>query len=224
MPTTTEELMQATEKANAFVRGTRKSLDDALAAHIKSVNVSREQLLTMTTQPDFSLYDNALHSKTSLKPEIDPDDDTRTKWMPVPIQSASGVYFYPSEGALTFVYTTFCQTTQPGHYEDPQYSKDVSATNTQFVFANASANSEQINARLEALGRQPQKCGGWWSGTRVYRAEAVRVPDLHPYSRLFMRFVNRGARSGDVPQNVLKYGGNASFAVHKVLQYPNIIL
>lgn len=224
MPTTTEELMRSVEKSNEFVRGTRKSLDDALAAHIKKVDVSREQLLTMTTRPAFSLYDDVLHSKTSLKPAIDPADGTRTKWVPVPIDVGTGVHFYPVEGALTLVYLSRCITVAPGHYEDPKYSKDVSATNTQYVIANDAATSDQINARLEALGRQPQRCGSWSNITDIFKAEAVRVPGVHAYSRLFVRFINRGARSGDVPQNVLNYGGDTTFRVHKVLHYPKIIL
>lgn len=216
--------MLATEKANEHVRGTRDALTAALNEHIKTVDVSREQLLTMTTQPNFALYDNVLHSKTSLEPVLDPDDDTRTQWIPVPIDLNRGVHFYPKEGALTLVYLGYCLRYTPGRYEDPQFSGDVSQTGQQFVFANDTASSSQINERIGTIGREPQFCGTWSNRTSIVRAEAVVVPGLHPYSRLFVRFVNRGARNGDAPQNVLNWGGDAPFKVHQVLHYPQIIL
>ena len=128
---------------------------------------------------------------------------------------------YPSEGHLTKVHTTYCHYSCPGHYETPQYSKDHSETRTEFVLANYQASSAQINARLQEINHQPPRCGGWWAGARVYDAVSVRVPDLHPYSRLFVRFTNAGL-DGKPAQPVLQYGGNPSVSVERVINYPHI--
>ena len=65
---------------------------------------------------------------------------------------------------------------------------------------------------------------GWWEGTQVYDAVAVCIPDLHPYSRLFVRFSNLSVVDGRTAtaQPVFDYGGNPSLSVERVINYPHI--
>ena len=168
-----------------------------------------------------SYYDNARHSQTSINPEIDPLDETKTKWKALPT-TGTAVHMYPSVGQLTKVHSTNCYSYHPGHYEDPQHSNDHSCTYVQFVLANDSATSEQINTQLALQNSNHPYYGGWWDGTGVFDAKVIRVPGQHPYSRLFIRYINHAIVAGKAPQNVINFGGNPTLSVTKVINYPHI--
>ncbi|PAJ72045.1 hypothetical protein CJF42_23355 [Pseudoalteromonas sp. NBT06-2] len=168
-----------------------------------------------------SYYDNTRHSQTSINPEIDPLDETKTKWIALPTTDTA-FHMYPSVNRLTKIHTTNCYSYHPGHYEDPKHSIDHSCTKVQFVLANDSASSEQINTQLALQNTNHTYHGGWWNGTGVFDAKVVRVPGLHPYSRLFIRYINGTVIEGKSPQNVLNFGGNPTLSVTKVINYPYI--
>ena len=201
------------------VSGKMGQIDARVAAKAQEVDDAILNLGNSHANQIVSYYDNERHSQTSIAATIDPADETKTQWVKVPTTQV-GYHMYPYEGRLTKVHTSFCYTYYAGYNEDPPYSNDTSATYVQFVLANDAATSEQINQRLEQLGKTPARCGGWWDGARVYDAVSVNIADCHPYSRLWVRWINRGVKGP--AQNVMTYGGNPSFSVVKVINYPLI--
>ena len=223
MPTSTEqiaELIKSNTALKGYFEGVRSAIDRKVADAERRMDDAITDLAKSHASVIISYYDSSRHSLSSLAPPIDPYDPTKTQWVTLPTTGTT-YYMYPSEGHLTKVHTTYCSYTWPGHYQDPQYSKDHSATRTQFVLANYQATSEQICKRLDEINQQPPTCGGWWAGARVYDTVSVQIPGLHRYSRLFVRFVNVG-RDGKPAQNVLDYGGNPSVSVDRVINYQHI--
>ncbi|WMO14314.1 hypothetical protein [Pseudoalteromonas piscicida] len=170
-------------------------------------------------------YDRADHSKSSLNIEAEPEAPHISKWVKVPI-ATQGYYTYPAPQTLTKVHLTRNYSYAPGHYNEPeQYSTDWSRTYTQFILANAEANSDQINAEVERLGLQPRSIGGWNACATTKTIDTIKLHGLHPYSMLFVRFVNilpSPVSSDKTPQNIVEFGGNATFAVDRVINYPRI--
>ncbi|RXJ70656.1 hypothetical protein CS022_22585 [Veronia nyctiphanis] len=214
------DLVKATNKLTDSVDGKISYINSEVGKARKQVDDAIKNLARSHSDVIISYYDNTRHSLKSLAPPIDPKDPTKTEWVLFPT-SGTTFYMYPAEGKLTKVHTTYCSYSRPGHYETPQYSKDKSETKTEFVLANYKATSEQINDRLRATNQTPPRCGGWWAGARVYDAPSVRIPGLHPYSRLFVRFSNYGYK-GASPQNVLQYGGSPSVSVDRVINYHRV--
>ena len=213
-------LVQAANGLTQVVDGKIQQIDQQVAVKEAQVDDAIASLARSHAETIISYYDNSRHSLSSLNPPVDPNDETKSQWITFPTTGTT-YYMYPSEGCLTKVHTTYCSYSRPGHYESPQYSRDKSDTKTEFVLANYQATSEQINDRLDVLNQYPPRCGGWWAGARVYDAVSVRVPELHPYSRLFVRFSNAGYNGADA-QNVLSFGGNPSVSVDRVVNYPHI--
>ncbi|RXE99604.1 hypothetical protein [Pseudoalteromonas sp. PS5] len=173
---------------------------------------------------NISYYDQIAHSKASLEITPDPEDESRSEWMLVPTTSI-GYHIYPTVGALTKVHLAHGYSYAPGHSETPQYERDWSITYLQFVFANSSATSAQINEQLSASTLDLTRFGGWWNGSSTGTIPVLKLDQHHPYSRLFVRFVNHTfhvANTSNPPQNIVEFGGNATFAVDRVINYPKI--
>ncbi|MEQ2353154.1 hypothetical protein [Pseudoalteromonas piscicida] len=169
-------------------------------------------------------YDRADHSKSSLNIEAEPEAPHISKWVKVPI-ATQGYYTYPAPQALTKVHLTRSYSYAPGHSEEDQYSHDWSRSFPQFILANYEATSDQINAEIERLGLQPKITGGWNACATTQTIDTIKLHGLHPYSMLFVRFVNMlpsSVGSDKTPQNIVEFGGNATFAVDSVINYPRI--
>ena len=181
------------------------------------VKASAKTLLTPIT----AYYDGLTHSKESMAIEADPTDATLSLWKPVPDSSMS-YHFYPTPGKLLIVNQRYAHSLNPGYYENPQYDTDHSRTYMQFVYANDSATSEEINELLTDANIVLPLSGFGSDRVSSYNSTAVKVADKHPYSRLFVRFVNRPARPGDEPQEITQFGGNSSFSIDSVRHYQEI--
>ena len=127
---------------------------------------------------------------------------------------------------ITKIHTTRCHSYAPGHSESPeQYQNDWSITYMQFVLANDAATSEQIDQRLAERNINmltDNRVGGWWDGSAVRTIHNVKIRDLHPYTRLHARFVNKTFSGTAEPQSILEFGGNCTFAIDRVVNHPRI--
>ena len=213
-------LIASVNALKAYFEGIRERIDAKVVAKEAEVDASILSLGNSHAQVIISYYDATTHSKSSLGLVVDPSDETVSNWAHVPT-SSGGHHMYPSEGKLTKVHTKSAVSTHPGYYETVKYTTDHSCTFFQFVLANDAATSDQINNRLSEIGQSPQNVGGWWDGTRVGDIPTVRVAGLHPYSRLFVRAVNVGV-DGKSAQHSINFGGNSSFSVDRVINYPTI--
>ncbi|MDP4488751.1 hypothetical protein QDG88_12525 [Pseudoalteromonas piscicida] len=171
-----------------------------------------------------SYYDQVAHSKASLGVVADPEDESCSEWVLVPTTSI-GYHIYPTVGALTKIHLVNGYSYSPGYSETPQYERDWSVTYMQFVFANSAATSAEINEQLNANSVSVRNFGGWWNGASTGSIPVLKFSQHHPYSRLFVRFINRTyapAATSKPPQNIVEFGGNATFAVDRVINYPRI--
>ncbi|MBD1581284.1 hypothetical protein [Pseudoalteromonas sp. S16_S37] len=173
-----------------------------------------------------SYYDRVLHTKASLEPTIDPNDETQTQWIKVPVTN-TGYLTYPAPLKLTKVHTVNVYSSEPGYYEEPEkYVNDWSRSFVEFILANTEATSEQINEEIAAKNLTIQGTGGWWDGARVYDINSIKISGLDPYSQLYVRFKNQvvSPRQGEglKPQNILEFGGNSFFSIDRVVNYPGI--
>ena len=214
----------STEESIAALVEAANGLTDVVDNKIQDIDQRADTAISLIAnsyaQCIISYYDNTRHSQQTLSPPLEPEDNTKTQWVVLPTGKA-GFHVYPSENKLTKVHSTYCQAHPPGHYEDPQYIIDYSRTFVQFVLANESATSSQINERLSETNQDIAMYGGWWDGAAVLDIPSVRIHGLHPYSRLFVRFIN--ISMNDQPaQEVDKFGGNPSLSIDRVINYPNI--
>lgn len=164
--------------------------------------------------------------------EADPADPTKSKWLPVPKPTTSAhVGGRTSLGHKTMLSLDYAISTAPGHWENPQYSNDVSRTYMQFVVSNV-ADSDQINALIESEGIDIDAAGtgglivnsgllgGWNSGSWAYE-----IPCLSgTYSALYVRFVNRYYDDVSVvnhpsTQSILTHGGNNGFRPNRLITF-----
>lgn len=145
-------------------------------------------------------------------------DETVSKWVLVGQNFDGKAKGYFVEGNLVIVHLDRAVSAPPGY---PLYLTDWSTTYMQFVIANESATSDAIDARLGALGITPDFVGVWSNNADSIRTTAVRVPGEHPYSQLFVRYVNRNTYDPQKrkPQNILNFGGAGLFAIDHVAAY-----
>ncbi len=163
------------------------------------------------------VFDGAIHSKGSLALPVDEADETRTAWGKVP-QIATGHYLYDHhKSAILRLHR--CSIAYPGYYENPRYENDKSCSKMQFVLANSNATSTQINERLGELKINPTSIGGWNASSYAAVIPSIDITGVHPYSGLFVRFVNINIHGGVPPQEITAFGGNSNFAIDRVDSY-----
>jgi hypothetical protein len=213
---TSLQLNKELEKTNKEIENLKELIKKITSVNNESKFVSNDEII----KPIISYYDKHLFSKSSFNVKPEKGKEYRSEWQIVPTNSL-GYLMYPREGGETIIYLVNDYTYSPGYYETPKYQKNWSRSQLQFVLANQSATSEQINKRLEELSISPEKIGGWWSGSATGKAQSVRIKGLHPYSRLFVRFTNISNRNDKSPQNIKTFGSNSTFAVDKVVNYRN---
>ena len=195
------------EKAQVFA-----AADSQLQQRRAAVDAVLNNLAGQHSMLKHLYLDRTVHSNQSINIEEDPADVTRSKWFPVPTDESLGGHLqYPAIGKLTKVHLTRCTS---GYYP-------VNRKFMQFVVANIEATNEQINTELAKESvKNPPMVGSATAIATVANATAINIDGLHPYSRLFARFVNH-SQDGEQVNSVLT-GGNASLAVDKVINYPLI--
>lgn len=189
------------------VAGKKAEIDAATAAQLAAFNAWKASVLE-TSKLGFD--PTVVRDKTTLlgagTANVDPADNTVSKWVLV-----SSDLCYAGERVLVHIDAAMCVAAPPGFYEATQYANDKSISVMQFVVANTGATSDQINARLTALGIALNDNGSWSNHDTLIKTTCVQVPNVHPYSGLWMRFVNRrytaGAGAGPA-QAINTYGGN----------------
>ncbi len=148
---------------------------------------------------------------------IDSADKSMSKWKLMGVGNV-----YAPEGCSVNVDTSICYRYYAGYYETPQYATDKCSSIWQFVVANSSATSEQINQRLKDTGLRLNDYGGWSHDAQMLKTTSVQVPDLHPYSALWVRLVNRVVSGSGAPQEISKFGGGPALIARFAEIYPNI--
>lgn len=214
---------------NNALSNAQSSVADAVATADTRISDAIRTFAESHADMRINYYDNQMHSKQAMiddgKLVVDPNDASRSKWFVVPTTSR-GYHTYPNESGLTKIHTTRCHSYAPGHSESPeQYQNDWSITYMQFVLANDAATSEQIDQRLAERNINmltDNRVGGWWDGSAVRTIHNVKIRDLHPYTRLHARFVNKTFRGTAEPQSILEFGGNCTFAIDRVVNHPRI--
>jgi len=144
-----------------------------------------KQNLKTSITPTTAFYDGGVHTKSSLNIEADPSDNTKSKWIKVPNNGSHLIY--PVQGKLMLVNMRKCYAYEPGHYESPPYSNDTSMSKMQFIYANNSANSDEINAALASDSINLFLYGAWSERVTTITTCAVLIAGKHPYSRLWVR-------------------------------------
>ncbi|MCG7536501.1 hypothetical protein [Pseudoalteromonas sp. OOF1S-7] len=222
---TNGELVASNNTLTQTVTGKMSAINATVASAEARMDQAIANLAASHSDMRINYFDGVAHSKTSLEIEADPQQPHMSKWKLVPV-TGIGYHQYPVAGALTRVHLKNGYSYEPGYSESPtQYAADWSRSNMQFVLANEHANSEQLNAAIEAQGATVYTIGGWNSCAKMLTIPCVSIAGLHPYTRLFVRFVNAVSTqvpSDKQPQNIVDFGGNATFAVDRVVNYPHI--
>lgn len=203
-----QEKAQAFAAADSQLQSRRAAVDKVLAD------------ITGQTQHNTHYYDGAIHSKSSLTVKADPSDETKSEWQRVPYPADNlGFYCYSSVTALTKIYLKRALAYHGGY---PDFVTDKSYSRIEFIIANEEATSEKINQEIASKGIVNPSFGGWSNNSACGDINVINIAGLHPYRVLWVRFVNSGYKAGEVPQNIEQFGGNATFAVDKVINYPRI--
>ncbi|AOT09359.1 hypothetical protein [Pseudoalteromonas luteoviolacea] len=232
--TLTETVLNKTAEVNSVVSQAKLDIQAAIDNAKSEVDNAKLNFAKSHAETKINYYDRKVHTKASLIENsglvVDPNDDTKTVWVRVPTGGSwSGFHTYPETNTLTMLHTVAGYAYSPGHSESTQYERDWSITNMEFILTNEAATSEQINDNIAALGIDVaiSRTGGWWDGSRVLQIPAMRINDMHPYCSLYVRLVNIVFNSvpnkeSKLPQEVLQFGGNCTFAIDSVVNYPHI--
>jgi hypothetical protein len=205
-----QQLSDAIAAQNALtqaVAAKKGEIDAATAAQLAAFNAWKSGVLETSK---LSFDPTVVRDKTSLlgvgTANVDSADNTVSKW----VQIGSDLC-YAGERVLVHLDAAICYAAPPGYYEATQYANDKSCSYMQFVLANTGATSDQINARLNALGIGLNDYGAWGNNNTLIKTTCVQISSVHPYTGLWMRFVNRrwtaGAGAGPA-QAINIFGGN----------------
>jgi hypothetical protein len=123
-----------------------------------------------------------------------------------------------SLGVIDF-YTAYAYVA--GYYDVPPYSIDKSWSRMQFCFANYESSSAELDARIAAGALIINTYGGWSSDATKGYIPVLKTAH-HPYSALFVRFINTGYNSTALPQSIAKYGGDCSFKLNQITIFNKI--
>lgn len=202
------------EKAEAFAAAdsqlqSRRAAVDAVLADLQGHTFMLTQYIG-----------GALVTKSSLGINADPNDETKSAWVKVPVPDGGvGRVNYAVAGKVTVAHIKRAYSV-PGGY--PDYATDKSVSKMQFIVANDAASSEQINAEIERLNLSMYSMGKWDHSARCAGIHTIDIDGLHDYKSLWVRFVNEAYIDGASPQNIEQFGGNAVFAIDRIVNYPNL--
>lgn len=193
-----------------------QATDAEVAAAITADNAIELAEARARLMPYIMLFDRVERHKGNL-PIVADTDPTKSKWIIVP--NNPDVVTYPSTRKLIVV--NFDRVAS-SHGGSPNYATDTSMTMVQFCVAPMTSNSDEINANLAATNQIPPNIGTWSNGVDRGIAASLAMGGSHPYSKLWMRYVNVPARAGDVAQNIVNFGGNCPFVINSVHVYDSI--
>lgn len=167
-----------------------------------------------------NFLDGQLITKSSLNIVEDPQDETKSQWVKVPVMDGGvGRVSYAVANKVTVAHVKRAYSV-PGGY--PDYTQDRSVTRMQFIVANDAATSEQINAEIARLDLSMYSMGKWDHAARCYSLHTIDIDGLHDYKSVWVRFVNEPYFEGEQAQNVVQFGGNASFAIDRVENFAKV--
>ncbi|WP_125781803.1 hypothetical protein [Pseudoalteromonas rubra] len=222
---TNGELVASNNTLTQTVTGKMSAINATIASAEARMDQAIAHLAASHSDMRINYYDGVVNSKTSMEIEADPQQPHMSKWKLVPVTGV-GYYQYPVIGALTKLHLKNGYSYDGGYHEtSPTYHTDWSRTCMQFVLINERATSEQINAELERQGTTLNITGASDANAKMITVPCLQIAELHPYKRLFVRFVNLTSTqvsSDKQPQNIIEFGGDATFAVDRVVNYPHI--
>lgn len=224
MPTLEQQLADAIKAQNDLTQAValyKSQIDSAVASQKQAYDAWKagargEYLLMRRHALQTATIDKAWFN-LSDPANIDSVDKSMSKWKYMGIGQV-----YGNEGCVVNVDTSRCYMHYPGHYESPQYSTDKSSSRWQFVLANSGATSDQINQRIKDTGLNIPLHGGWSDDAQMLKTTCIQVPNVHPYSGLWVRLVNVVVSGSGAPQEVSKFGGSPALSARFAEIYPNI--
>ena len=221
------KLRETVEQEVGRIRGANTEglgqMDAKKAELAASVSGYKAALESSFTQPRNLYFDRQVQSKASSDVVADPADATVSLWQVVPNSSApdaadvAGHLFVPFYNKKCVIEALRLYSYSPGHYEGVPYATDESRSFMQFLVASTGSDSEAINQAITEKELNVPVWGGW-----NVAGGTVIVPCIYTgssYASLYVRYINKGARVGDVPQNISERGGNAFFAIDAVKSY-----
>ncbi|WP_010606463.1 hypothetical protein [Pseudoalteromonas maricaloris] len=191
--------------------------DAAVASRRAAVDALLQDQIAQTFSVH-AYYDGAIHGKSSLNIVANAENQTISDWVPVPLGTLgemSGIH----AGALAYVKTRRCYSASGGY---PDYLEDKSRTYMQFIMANDNATSQEIDAVIAEKNISLNIFGTWGVTPLTIPVDIINIADKHSYKRLYVRFKNVGYADGEMPQNIIEFGGGAHFSIDEVTLYPKI--
>lgn len=164
-------------------------------------------------------------TKAGLGIVADDIDNTMSKWTKVmPVNVAYQNTWYPALNKLTLLKAIKIFSTAPGEYETPKFSNDHSRTKMRFLVTNSDATPEQVKEQVGLQNPTLTLVGGWNFASTTVEIDSIAVANVHSYKSLWVQFVNIGygqeGQGDGVPQEITTYGGNSSFILDCVENYP----
>ena len=158
-------------------------------------------------------YDNSVyHTKASLALPVDASSNgDMTEWGA--IAAIQGSLIVGRMSGLNVLDTQAAVVTAPGHYDDPQYSNDISRTNIEVLISNQGhADIQDYLAANPDV--KPARIVGWNSGAFNWLIPSI----TNSYGMLYVRFVNLRYDDAEVlsGQDINAFGGNSSLRVSAV--------
>lgn len=190
--------------------------NSARASLVKTVGDSLSEITLAITDRIVLRYDNAkIFSKSKYMPAGYNTSETSSSWFLVDSLKEGETTYTGEEYTLALVDLFSAYSYPPGYYENPKYAKDQSASYMQFVFANVESTSAEIDSRLSAGQIKLIQQGIWWIGASRCFIPILKT-DHHPYSALFVRFVNMPSVTGATAQPIATFGGDCSFRLNQI--------
>ena len=220
--TTHEALVRQTATAEellSYFQGNRAAMDAKIAAKEAQVDAFIAGAENAFTLPDRAVFDpSVIHSKTSLSPTVDPENNSQTNWQIVNmIPSVSRISGNELKKAVLHINNTL--TNPPGLYEDPQFSNDKSRTLLNFVLASSEMSSDEINARISERGLVIENVGGSLQVVAAKEIPIIRPDGNGAFMKLWVRFRNVVFSGDGEPQEITTFGGNILFQLDSLSVY-----
>ena len=198
------------------------SINATVNSMIAKVNAVVKNMGSSIFRPTELFFDRTqIYSKSGLKVTADIKNTSQSNW--VKVTSSLDAVDYPTVGSLTVLHPLRLYSIYGGYYESPRYATDRSRSQIQFIVSNYQSSSDDINCEIEKQKLSISAHGSWSVSARAIPIHTINITGLHPYKTLYARFrnINVPGKSGTY-QEITKYGGNASFQIDKVCNYPEI--
>lgn len=196
------------------------SINETINELVNRVNILITNMGSSVFSPVELFFDRStIYSKDSLQISLDLKDSTLSNWVKLSDDEDSNNTF--EEGSFTIVHPVRVQSLSPGQYETVPYTLDHSNTKVQFIVANNNANSDQINCEVENSMINLNNRGNSITSMRSFSCHTINIVGMNQDKTLFVRFINEGLNNTSA-QDIIPYGGNTSFKLDKVCNYPEM--